>query len=152
MWPACTLSIYEMLPQDVPWWAAMVDARGSCWSRTGLWASVGCVVVPVASEDYRLVAGTPASGCGSDKSTGDDPQPATTKTHVCIIRWVPVFQHQGPIIVQQSLLRKKASIHQETTMLATSKNVQFPGHNHLLTIGTSDQLLQLSPKRQLPGG
>ena len=25
---------------------------------------------------------------------------------------------------------KKVTIHQVTTMLATSKNVQFPGHNH----------------------
>ena len=30
-------------------------------------------------------------------------------------------------------LRSKATIHQVTTMLATSKNVLFPGHNHLLT-------------------
>ena len=29
-------------------------------------------------------------------------------------------------------LRKKATIHQATTLLATSKNVLFPGHNHLL--------------------
>ena len=28
---------------------------------------------------------------------------------------------------------QKATIHQVTTMLATSKNVLFPGHNHLLT-------------------
>ena len=26
-------------------------------------------------------------------------------------------------------------------MLATSKNVLFPGHNHLLTTGTDDQTL-----------
>ena len=32
-----------------------------------------------------------------------------------------------------SALRKKATIHQITTMLATSKNVLFPGHNLLLT-------------------
>ena len=30
----------------------------------------------------------------------------------------------------------KAAIHQVTTMLATSKNVLFPGHDHLLTRGT----------------
>ena len=30
-------------------------------------------------------------------------------------------------------LRKKATIHQVITMLATSKNVLFPGHDHLLT-------------------
>ena len=35
-------------------------------------------------------------------------------------------------------LRKKATIHQVTTMLATSKNVLFPGHNHLLTTGADD--------------
>ena len=43
---------------------------------------------------------------------------------------------------------KKASIHQVTTMLATSKNVLFPGHNHLLTTGTDDPTLWLSPECQ----
>ena len=38
-------------------------------------------------------------------------------------------------------LHKKVSIHQVTTMLATSKNVLFPGHNHLLTTGTHDPTL-----------
>ena len=32
----------------------------------------------------------------------------------------------------------KQTIHQITTMLAISKNVKFPGHNHLLTTGTYD--------------
>ena len=36
---------------------------------------------------------------------------------------------------------QKASIHQVTTMLATSKNVLSPGHNHLLTTGTDDLTL-----------
>ena len=36
---------------------------------------------------------------------------------------------------------KKATVHQVTTMLATSKNVLFPGHNHLLTTGTDDPSL-----------
>ena len=36
------------------------------------------------------------------------------------------------------LLSKKATIHQVTTMLATSKKVLFPGHNYLLTTGTDD--------------
>ena len=35
-------------------------------------------------------------------------------------------------------LRKKATTHQVTTMLATSKNVLFPGDNHLLTTSTDD--------------
>ena len=36
---------------------------------------------------------------------------------------------------------KKATIHQVTTMIATSKNVLFSGHNHLLTTGTADPSL-----------
>ena len=39
-------------------------------------------------------------------------------------------------------LRKKATIHQVTTMLATSEN------NHLLTTGTDNPTLWLSPERQ----
>ena len=37
-----------------------------------------------------------------------------------------------------SILRKKVIIHQVSIMLATSKIVLFPGHNHLLTTGTDD--------------
>ena len=36
-------------------------------------------------------------------------------------------------VVRGNTLLKKATIHQVTTMLATSKNVQFPGHNLLTT-------------------
>ena len=35
---------------------------------------------------------------------------------------------------------QKASIHQATAMLATSKNVLFPGHNHLQTTSADDQI------------
>ena len=35
-------------------------------------------------------------------------------------------------------LCNNATIHQVTTKLATSKNVLFPGHNHLLNTGTDD--------------
>ena len=38
-------------------------------------------------------------------------------------------------------LGKKATIHQLTTMLSTSKNVLCPGHNHLLTTGADDPSL-----------
>ena len=38
-------------------------------------------------------------------------------------------------------LSKRATIHQVTTMLATSKNVPFPGHNHLLTTSTDGPTL-----------
>ena len=39
-----------------------------------------------------------------------------------------------------STLRKRATIHQVTTMLATFENVTYPSHNHLLTIGTDPTL------------
>ena len=42
---------------------------------------------------------------------------------------------------QTMALCTKATIHQVTTMLATSKNVLFPGHNHLLTTGADDPTL-----------
>ena len=42
--------------------------------------------------------------------------------HISVSLWMA----QGP----------KATIHQLTTMLSTSKNVQFSGHNHLLTTST----------------
>ena len=38
-------------------------------------------------------------------------------------------------------LRKKATIHQLTALLLTSKNVLFPGHNHLLTTGADGPTL-----------
>ena len=38
-------------------------------------------------------------------------------------------------------LGKKAASTRVTTMLATSKNVLFPGHNHLLTTGVDEQTL-----------
>ena len=46
-----------------------------------------------------------------------------------------------PSAVYRSMQHKKATIHQLTTMLATSKNVLFPGHNHLLTTGADDPTL-----------
>ena len=39
------------------------------------------------------------------------------------------------------MLRKKATIHQVTIMLDTSKNVLYPGHNHLVTTGSNDPSL-----------
>ena len=38
-------------------------------------------------------------------------------------------------------LGKKATIHQVTAMLATFKNVPFPGPNQLLTTGADDPTL-----------
>ena len=42
---------------------------------------------------------------------------------------------------EETTLGKQATIHQVTTMLATSKNVLFPVHNHLLTTGADDLTL-----------
>ena len=39
------------------------------------------------------------------------------------------------------IIAQKATIHQVNTLLATSKNILFPGHNHLLTTGTDDLTL-----------
>ena len=39
----------------------------------------------------------------------------------------------------------KATMHQVTTILVTSKNVPFPGLNHLLTTGADNPSLELSP-------
>ena len=55
-------------------------------------------------------------------------------------------------------LRKKATIHQVTTMLGISKNVLYPGHNHLLTTSTddprwrSDDKVSVLQYQWLPGG
>ena len=45
------------------------------------------------------------------------------------------------LVKHKLALRKKATIHQVTAMLTTSKNVLFPGHNHLLTTGIEDPTL-----------
>ena len=42
---------------------------------------------------------------------------------------------------QHITLGKKTIIHQVTTILVTSKNVLFPGHNHLQTAGADDMTL-----------
>ena len=46
-------------------------------------------------------------------------------------------------IARQPITAQTNIIHQVTPMLATSKNVLFPGHNHLLTTSTDDQTLWL---------
>ena len=49
------------------------------------------------------------------------------------------------LLLLECLLCKKSTIHQVTTMLATSKNVLLPGHNDLLTTSADDLSLLLSP-------
>ena len=48
-------------------------------------------------------------------------------------RYPEFSQHKKVSILFLQSLSKKATVYQITTMLATSKNVEFPGHNHLLT-------------------
>ena len=47
------------------------------------------------------------------------------------------------IIIDLQPLRKKASMQHVTTMQATSRNVQFPGHNHLLTIAGAWEIIKV---------
>ena len=42
------------------------------------------------------------------------------------------------VVTKYTIHCTKNTIHQVTTILATSKNVPFPGHNHLLTTDTDD--------------
>ena len=51
------------------------------------------------------------------------------------------FQDGNHDELPKAFTAQKATIHQVTTMLSTSKNVLFPGHNHLLTTGTDDSTL-----------
>ena len=52
-----------------------------------------------------------------------------------------VIYHNGEASKHVTLIyitAQKVTIHQVTTMLATSKNGLFAGHNHLLTTGADD--------------
>ena len=53
-------------------------------------------------------------------------------------------------VVLLSCTAQKATmhVHQVTTMKATSKNILFPGHNHLLTTIADDTVFWLSPECQ----
>ena len=67
-------------------------------------------------------------------------------------RWCDVFALflvLIPLLIE-SHCAKKATIYQVTTMLATSENILFPGHNHLLTTGTDETptLRLYRPSRQ----
>ena len=56
-----------------------------------------------------------------------------------------------PAAVYASLHQQKLNTAEKkplSTMLAASKNVLLPVHNHLLTAGTDNTTLWLSPKRQ----
>ena len=57
---------------------------------------------------------------------------SSLKTNLPINKWVQI---------RIASLRQNATRHQVTSILATSKSVLFPGHNHLLTTGTDDSTL-----------
>ena len=52
------------------------------------------------------------------------------------------------VVGRSNIQCKKATIHQLTTMLSTSKNIIFPGHNYLLTTSGDDLTFRLSSERQ----
>ena len=55
--------------------------------------------------------------------------------------FLQAWQNYPTDLLPQYPLCPKATIHQVTTMQATSKNVLFLGHNHLLTTSTDDPSL-----------
>ena len=69
----------------------------------------------------------------------------TSSSTQCTSHWRSHYRESTEWHCVCASLCKEATIHQVTTMLATSKNVLFPGHNHLLTTGTDDLSLWLSP-------
>ena len=66
-----------------------------------------------------------------------------TMTETSISHTFPLSESANYTIIAKYTLRQKATIGQITTMQATSKNVLFAGHNHLLTTGTDDPSLWL---------
>ena len=56
--------------------------------------------------------------------------------HILCANACSVYENSSPFTAQ-----KTHTIHQVTTMLSTSDNVLFLGHNHLLTTGADDLTL-----------
>ena len=55
--------------------------------------------------------------------------------------YIQILYSNGSKFYKKLTGHKKATIHQVTKMLDASKNVLFPGHNHLLTTGAYDLAL-----------
>ena len=66
--------------------------------------------------------------------------------HLILLSHFRTLSQQGQV---WPLRKKTPTIQQLTTMLATSKNVLFPGYNHLLTTSADDPTLWLSPERKV---
>ena len=64
--------------------------------------------------------------------------PQTSSNVISQFKILQLFPKQKVCKSENNTQCKKATIHQVTTMLATSETVLFPGHNHLLTTGTDD--------------
>ena len=66
-----------------------------------------------------------------------------TRLAVNLVNYSITFSDNEYIAVCHSAKKKKKknTIQQVNTMLSTSKNVLFPGHNHLITTGTDDPTL-----------
>ena len=75
-----------------------------------------------------------APGAATSSASASSSSSSTGAGHGAIAR--PAGRPHGVCTCSHITLRKKATIHQVTTILATSKNGLFPGHNHLLTTGT----------------
>ena len=78
------------------------------------------------------------------KRTNVGLSPTVCNHHEALIMLASCFYFSQSHEVEEFLdisLCKTATIHQVTTMLATSKNVLFPGHSHLLTTGADDPTL-----------
>ena len=72
----------------------------------------------------------------------------STRAYITQLIFVTWHTQRG-LLIFTAHSAKENTIHQVTTMLqATSKNVLFPGHNHMLTTGADDLTVWLSPKRQ----
>ena len=93
--------------------------------------STDLINISICSWSFHLLTRPSAEIAGSRIN-------ALLETSFGLCPWDSVMIFKGMLHLT---LRKKATIHQVTTMLANSKNVLFPGHNHLLTTSSDDPLL-----------
>ena len=111
----------------------------------------------IDSSNGGLSGGLPISTCNNVYSLRSS---FDVNLYFSSIFFMPSVFHLDRHVRKSSYLKMKnwkLELHKHTshcakmplsTMLATSKNVLFPGHNHLLTTSTDDPTLWLSPKLQ----
>ena len=88
-----------------------------------------------SAEHYKWEIDSPCPRTTEDKSEAVQ---YNSSVQNCVISQTEVFHLPVALFILEQILGKKATIHQVTTILATSRNVQFPGHNNLLTTGIRD--------------